>query len=143
MELKVVTNQDKEFVMGIDKHIDDTGFADRVHTKSGYVIWEEKQRIGIMSHCFLWNQFPFLNFLFVKEEYRGSGFGKQAVLCWETKMRQQGYRMTLISTQADEGAQHMYRKLGYIDCGGLVLHDTPFDQPMELFFRKVLQEVNL
>ena len=27
MELKVVTNQDKEFVMGIDKHIDDTGFA--------------------------------------------------------------------------------------------------------------------
>ena len=143
MELKVVTNQDKEFVMGIDKHIDDTGFADRVHTKSGYVIWEEKQRIGIMSHCFLWNQFPFLNFLFVKEEYRGSGFGKQAVLCWETKMRQQGYRMTLISTQADEGAQHMYRKLGYIDCGGLDLHDTPFDQPMELFFRKVLQEVNL
>ena len=69
MELKVVTNQDKEFVMGIDKHIDDTGFADRVHTKSGYVIWEEKQRIGIMSHCFLWNQFPFLNFLLILSEF--------------------------------------------------------------------------
>ena len=31
-----------------------------------------------------------------------------------------------------------FRKLGYIDCGGLVFQNTPFDQPMELFFRKVL-----
>ena len=53
-------------------------------------------------------------------------------------MKQQGYKMTLISTQADEEAQHLYRKLGYIDCGGLVFNHTPFDQSMELFFRKVL-----
>lgn len=65
-------------------------------------------------------------------------FGKQAVISWEKEMKNQGYRMTLISTQVDEGAQHLYRKLGYIDCGGLVLDHTPFDQPMEMFFRKVL-----
>ena len=47
-------------------------------------------------------------------------------------------KMTLISTQVDESAQHLYRKLGYMDCGGLVFRDTPFDQPMEMFFRKVL-----
>lgn len=138
MEIKVVTEYDKDFVMCIDKHTDDTGFANRVHTKSGYVIWEENQRIGTMSHCFLWDQFPFLNFLFIKQEYRGNGFAKQAVLCWEAAMKKQGCRMTLISTQADEEAQHLYRKLGYIDCGGLVFNHTPFDQPMELFFRKVL-----
>jgi len=79
-----------------------------------------------------------LNFLFIKEEYRGNGFAKQAVLRWEAEMKKQGCRMTLISTQADEGAQHLYRKLGYIDCGGLLFNNTPFDQPMELFFRKVL-----
>lgn len=62
----------------------------------------------------------------------------QAMLCWENEMKAQGYKMTLVSTQVDEGAQHLYRKLGYIDCGGLVLNDTPFDQPMELFLRKVL-----
>lgn len=80
VEIKVVTEYDKDFVMCIDKHIDDTGFANRVHTKSGYVIWEENQRIGTMSHCFLWDQFPFLNFLFIKEEYRGNGFAKQVVM---------------------------------------------------------------
>ena len=55
MELKVVTDSDKEFVMSIDKHIDDTGYSNRVYTKSGYVIWEENQRVGIMAHCILWD----------------------------------------------------------------------------------------
>lgn len=79
-----------------------------------------------------------MNFLFVDEEYRRKGLAGQAVLSWENEMKNQGYQMVLISTQADEGAQHLYRKLGYIDCGGLVFHNTPFDQPLELFFRKVL-----
>lgn len=138
MEIKVVTDKDKEFVMSIDRHVDDTGYANRVYTKSGYVIWEGNQRIGIMAHCVLWDNLPFMNFLCIKEEYRKNGFAKQAIIHWEHEMKRQGYKMTLISTQADEGAQHLYRKLGYIDCGGLVFHDTPFDQPMEVFFRKVL-----
>ena len=52
-------------------------------------------------------------------------------------MKQQGFKMALISTQVDESAQHFYRKLGYVDCGGITFHDTPFHQPMELFLRKV------
>ena len=137
MEIKIVTNNDKEFVMSIDKHINDTGYNNLVYTKSGYVIWEKNQRTGIIVHCILWDNIPFMNFLFIKEEYRNKGLAKQAIIIWENEMKNQGYKMTLISTQVDEGAQHLYRKLGYIDCGGLVFN-TPFDQPMEMFFRKVL-----
>lgn len=138
MEIKAVTNNDKEFVMSIDKHINDTGYNNLVYTKSGYVIWEKNQRTGIIVHCILWDNIPFMNFLFIKEEYRNKGLAKQAIISWENEMKNQGYKMTLISTQVDEGAQHLYRKLGYIDCGGLVFNNTPFDQPMEMFFRKVL-----
>lgn len=138
MEIKVVTENDKEFVMNIDKHINDVSYANQVYTKSGYVIWERNQRIGIITHCILWDTIPFINFLFVKEEYRRKGFATQAIIRWENEMKNQGYKMTLISTQVDEGAQHLYRKLGYIDCGGLVFNHTPLDQPMEMFFRKVL-----
>ena len=140
MRIEVVTSEDKEFVMSIDSHVNDIGYANRVYTKSGYVIWENNQRIGIMVHCILWDNLPFLNFIFIKEEYRGKGFAKQAILDWEEEMKKQGYKMTLLSTQTDEGAQHLYRKIGYIDCGGLVFNNTPFDQPMEVFFRKVLLE---
>lgn len=138
MEIKVVTDNDKEFVMSIDKHINVVSYANQVYTKSGYVIWEENQRVGIITHCILWDTIPFINFLFVKEEYREKGFATQAIIRWENEMKNQGYKMTLISTQVDEGAQHLYRKLGYIDCGGLVFNHTPLDQPMEMFFRKVL-----
>ncbi len=138
MEIKVVTENDKEFVMNIDKHINDVSYANQVYTKSGYVIWERNQRIGIITHCILWDTIPFINFLFVKEEYRRKGFATQAIIRWENEMKNQGYKMTLISTQVDEDAQHLYRKLGYIDCGGLVFNHTPLDQPMEMFFRKVL-----
>ena len=128
MEIRAVTDEDREFVMGWEHHVDD----------GGYVIWEGNQRIGIMVHCILWGTIPFMNLLYIRERYRGRGFGREAVLCWEKEMRDQGYRMVLVSTQVNEGAQHLYRKLGYVDCGGLVFHDTPFDQPMELFLRKVL-----
>ena len=138
MEIKVVTYNDKEFVMSIDKHINVVSYANQVYTKSGYVIWEENQRVGIITHCILWDTIPFINFLFVKEEYREKGFATQAIIRWENEMKNQGYKMTLISTQVDEDAQHLYRKLGYIDCGGLVFNHTPLDQPMEMFFRKVL-----
>lgn len=138
MEMKVVTDNDKEFVMSIDKHVNDISFKNRVYTKSGYIMWEGNQRIGLIMHCVLWDNLPFMNLIFVEDEYRGKGYAKQAITSWENEMKNQGYKMTLTSTQVDEKAQHVYRKLGYIDCGGLVFNNTPFDQPMEMFFRKVL-----
>lgn len=138
MDIKVVTDTDKDYVMSIDKHVNDNGYNNRVYTKSGYVLWEGNQRVGIMVHCVLWDNLPFLSFLYVTEKFRGKGHAKKAVLDWEKEMKTEGYKMTLISTQVDESAQHLYRKLGYIDCGGLLFDNTPFDQPMEMFFRKVL-----
>lgn len=138
MELKTVTEYDREFVMSLDSHADERSFRNRVYAKSGYILWEEGERIGVMSHCVLWDKLPFLNLIYVKEEFRGRGCGRQAILDWEQEMKDQGYKMVLLSTQADESAQHLYRKLGYTDCGGLLFDHTPLEQPMELFFRKVL-----
>ena len=138
MELRLMTRQDKALAMGMDAHMDETAFQNRVLTKSGYVLWEGEQPVGLMHHCVLWDNLPFLNLLYVLENQRGKGFGTQAMAHWEREMKDQGYKMVLLSTQADESAQHFYRKLGYVDCGSLVFQNTPFDQPAELFFRKVL-----
>ena len=138
MIVKYMENQDKDFVMDIDRHVNDHGFYQRVYTKTGYIMWEKDHPAGIMHYSVLWEHVPFQNFKFVGKEYRNRGFASQALAFWENDMRQQGYEMTLLSTQVDEEAQHFYRKSGYVDCGGLIFHQTPFDQPMELFFRKVL-----
>ena len=139
MKIKIVEDKDKELWISIDKHVDEEGFKNRVFTKTGYVLWDDDENpVGLFCYCSLWGKTPFLNFLFVQEEYRQKGYGTQAMNQWEEAMKKQGYKLTLISTQVDETAQHFYRKIGYVDCGGLVLNDTPLNQPMEMFMRKVL-----
>lgn len=54
-------------------------------------------------------------------------------------MRSLGYKMVMTSTQVNEQAQHFYRKLGYIERGGIFLDGTPYAQPQEMFLLKVLQ----
>lgn len=39
----------RNFSLKEDKHVDDTGCANRIYTKSGYVI-REKQPVGIMAY---------------------------------------------------------------------------------------------
>ena len=47
-----------------------------------------------------------------------------------------GKEVKFESTQVDESAQHFYRKLGYKDCGGMVIDLSGYEQPMELFLIK-------
>lgn len=51
-------------------------------------------------------------------------------------MKKQGYDLLLTSTRVDETAQHFYRRLGYKDCGGLIMNAPMYAQPMELFLMK-------
>ena len=57
---------------------------------------------------------------------------------WEDSLRKAGCRAAMTSTQADEGAQHFYRKLGYRDTGSLILTLPGFEQPTELILIKLL-----
>ena len=138
MSIRLMTLEDKPFVMIIDKHVEDEKYDKRVYSECGYIIYEGDEMGGVLSFTILWDNLPFLNLIFVQEAFRGKGMGSKAILDWEEEMRKQGYSMVLISTQVDETAQHLYRKLGYIDCGSLLFTGTIFDQPLEMFMRKVL-----
>ena len=138
MNIKPVEMSDRTFWMSIDTHVNEEGFQGRVYTKAGYVLWENETRIGLMWHCVLWDNLPFLNLLFILPAYRGKGYGAGAMAQWEQEMKKRGFKTLLISTQVDENAQFFYRKIGYVDCGGLVFQGTPNSQPMEMFMRKVL-----
>ena len=136
--LKLISGEDREFVMRMDKHIDHRSFDHRVYTENGYIIMEGGRSVGFIAQNVLWGNIPFMELISVCEEERGRGYGTRAILEWEDILRGRGFKMALLSTQVDEGAQHLYRRLGYTDCGGLLFDNTPFEQPMEMFMRKVL-----
>ena len=138
MKIEYAQARDEAFWRSVDTHVDAAGFRNRVYAKTGYVMRENGVSVGLLWYCVLWDNLPFLNLVFVLEEHRRKGYAAQAMAQWEAEMKGHGYRMLLLSTQVDEGTQAFYRKLGYVDCGGLVFEGTPFHQPMEMFMRKVL-----
>lgn len=137
-KIRHLLNEDKSFWFTLDKHLSEKEFELKIRDKRGYIISDDDKPIGVMRYNLFWDNTPFLTLIYFYEAYRGKGFGKQALLYWENEMREFDYKMVMTSTQVDEQAQHFYRKLGYKDKGCLLLDNTPFEQPQEMFMIKVL-----
>jgi len=131
-EIRYVNEQDKKFWFSLDNHMSDDEFLLKVRDKRAYIISDGENPIGIIRYNLFWDNTPFLNLIHLEDSYHGKGFGKQAMKHWEDEMKNLGYKLVMTSTQADEQAQHFYRKIGYVDSGCLIL---PQD-PTEIFFVK-------
>jgi ribosomal protein S18 acetylase RimI-like enzyme len=110
----------------------------KIRDKRGYIISDSDNPIGVMRYNLIWDIMPFLTLIHIEELNQRNGFGKQAMLYWEEEMRSLGYKMVMTSTQVNEQAQYFYRKLGYVDKGGIFFDNTPFEQPQEMIMIKVL-----
>lgn len=138
IRIKYAEASDREFWYRLDHHLPETEFADKVSRKQGYVLLEKERPVGLLRYNLFWDNTPFCTMLFIDGPCQKRGYGRRLMEHWERDMKEQGYGMLLTSTQADETAQHFYRKLGYRDCGGLVIPIPRYAQPMELFFIKEL-----
>lgn len=85
------------------------------------------QPMGWLRWNLFWDNTPFMNLLYLLEDYRLQGYGRSLVQHWETLMREAGHACVLTSTQANEGAQHFYRRLGYADVGGFLLPGESYE----------------
>ena len=132
LEIRYVQRNDKEFWYHLDHHLPEKEFENKVREKRGYIISENGTPIGLLRYNLLWDNMPFCTMLFVDWDYQKKGYGKRLMDHWENDMKSQGYDVLLVSTQVDEEAQCFYRKMGYRDCGCIILDQ----QPMEMFLMK-------
>ena len=139
IEIRYIHLDDKEFWFSLDKHLSEQEFNNKVRDNRGYVLLDDNKPVGLLRYNLFWDNTPFCNLIYINNECRGKGFGKLLIEYWENDMKSQGYGMLLTSTQVDESAQHFYRKLGYKDCGGLVIDIKGYEQPMELFLVKSIK----
>ena len=115
MEIRTAEKKDVEILLQSDRHIEKTEL-ESVIVRGRVMLAEEKERfVGWLRCGLFWDNTPFMNLLFLREEYRRCGFGKEMVLYGEEQMRAAGYDMVMTSTLSDEPAQHFYRRLGYVD----------------------------
>lgn len=138
IEIRYVQLGDKKFWYGLDGHLPSNEFKKKVRDKQGYILLEDNKPIGLLRFNLFWDNIPFCTMLFIDGNCQGKGFGKILMKYWEADMKSKGYDMVLTSTQVDEEAQHFYRKLGYKDCGGIIMDIPKHEQPMEMFLVKAI-----
>lgn len=137
VEIKYVTEHDKEFWFSLDKHLDESEFHHIVELKRGYMIFKDKQPAGVFRWNLFWDSLPFLTMICFEESNRNQEIGRKVMEFWENEMKHKGYKALMTSTEVDETSQHFYRKIGFEYCGYLVLNKIPeLEQPMEMFFIK-------
>ncbi|KQX46879.1 MULTISPECIES: GNAT family N-acetyltransferase [unclassified Paenibacillus] len=135
MKIVVATDSDYGYIRERDHHILENLILPKIKKKEIYILRnQDESNIGWMRYGYFWDNTPFMNMIWVDELYRGKGVGKQVVLLWEDEMKQNGFKLVMTSTQANEEAQHFYRNLGYRDAGCLLLEN----EPMEIILTKKL-----
>lgn len=128
------TAQDLSWLCQHDAHADKSTLACKVTGREVLVARQADSTVGWLRFGMFWDTIPFMNLLHVLEPYQGKGIGRHLVACWESQMQQLGYKRAMTSTMSSESAQHFYRKLGYCDCGCLLLPS----ETLEILFQKPL-----
>jgi len=134
MKIDFAIQNDLAKLSFLDKHISEKELANLISLNRVLVARADDKICGWLRCNLFWDNIPFMNMLYVLDEYRNKQLGAKLVEFWEKEMRTQGYTKLMTSTLSNEDAQHFYRKLGYKDCGGLLLPN----EPLEILFIKIL-----
>jgi ribosomal protein S18 acetylase RimI-like enzyme len=128
------SSSDLPFLGEADTHLSPDRLAGLVSAGRVMVVEVDGDVVGFLRWGLFWDQVPFLNLLWVLPARRGHGAGSALVEAWERSQLAAGHDLVLTSTMSDERSQHLYRRLGYVDTGALLLPD----EPTELILRKHL-----
>lgn len=136
MLIRYAEESDIDLLTEHDKHISKEELRNAVRLHRIYIAEENGSFVGWLRYNLFWDNTPFMNLLYILEQYREKGFGRQIVSFWESEMARQGFETIMTSTQSDEYAQHFYFKLGYDAIGGFRLPGDAY----EVIFAKCLTE---
>ncbi|MDQ3862524.1 MAG: GNAT family N-acetyltransferase [Actinomycetota bacterium] len=134
MRIAFAGAEDLDYLVGEDRHVPPGVLAQKVDRREILVLWHDDQRAGALRYGHFWDEIPIMNMLWVQKGLRGRGFGTRLISFWENEMREMGHDMVMTSTLSSERAQHLYRKLGYEDCGALLMPG----EALEILFLKRL-----
>lgn len=133
MKIEYASELDFQFILDNDRHVSKQLIKNKLKEKEIIIAKDQDNKIiGWLRYSYFWDNTPFMNMLYLNENNRNKGIGKNLVRFWEAEMKSKGYELVMTSTLSNEQAQHFYRKLGYKDSGSLLLDG----EPLEIIFTK-------
>lgn len=135
MEIRIARMEDLPAIGRYDRHIPRERLEECVRMQRAHVLMDSGELVGVLRFSLFWQTIPFLDLLYLDEDYRGRGFGSRMMDDWEREMKKQGYAHAMLSTQEDETAKFFYEKLGYRRIGAFL---PPEQEADELMYLKTL-----
>ena len=132
MLIRPANQTDIAVLLEHDNWVSKKVIAKKVDSGQVYVVFDSDTFVGWLRYGLFWDNTPYMNMLYLIEEYRGKGIGRALVAYWEKEMKTIGYKCVLTSSAQTEYAQHFYRKLGYRAIGSFTLDH----EPLEIIFEK-------
>ena len=127
MHIRFADEADIRFLLEHDLHIKAETLQKRISAHCVLIAEEDGHPMGWLRWNLFWDNTPFMNMIYLLEENRGKGIGKQLVEYWENQMKMLNYKVVMTSTASNEYAQHFYHKLGYSTVGGFLLMGDPYE----------------
>lgn len=138
MKIEYASELDFQFILDNDRHVSKQLVKNKLKEKEIIIAKDKDNKIiGWLRYSYFWDNTPFMNMLYLNENNRNKGIGKNLVRFWEAEMKSRGYELVMTSTLSNEQAQHFYRKLGYKDSGSLLLDG----EPLEIIFTKNINKL--
>ncbi len=77
---------DYEYIKGRDHHISENLISAKIKEKEIYIIRNpDGSNIGWMRYGYFWDNIPFMNMIWIEEEFRDKGVGNKVVLFRRSK----------------------------------------------------------
>lgn len=137
VKIREAMMKDLEVLVKKDSHILEQELIHLITLQRVYVIEEDTKFVGWLRYNLFWDSIPFMNVLYIMEEYRQQGYGKALLTFWEMKMKELKHEVVMTSTVASEYAQHFYHQNGYETIGGFMQKKEYY----EVFLEKMLETI--
>lgn len=125
-DIDIIAEYDKHISFGELKNIIELNRVYKAEIKGNFAGW--------LRYNLFWDNTPFINMIYVMEEYRDKDLGKKLVEVCEKSVKNLGYNLIMTSSSQEELGQHFFVKLGYRAIGGFI----PEGEPYEIIFIKEL-----
>ncbi len=135
MSIRHASIDDLLTLLKYDIHIKEELLKESILQNRVYVVEDKHTLIGILRYNLFWDNTPFLNFLYVIEQYRNQRFGSELVNYYENEMKKLGYFYLMLSTPSNETSKFFYRKHNYKRIGSFKY----LDDPLEIIMAKKLK----
>lgn len=126
-EIRIAELADLSELSVMDHLLDSERVQEKIRRREILVCHEGERVIAFLRYSWFWDLLPFINLIWVEEEFRRERLGSLLIEKLAEETQEKNYKMILTSTQSNEDAQNFYRRIGFVDSGGLTIKGEPLE----------------